>query len=134
MMLNMPGMQNVPIGDLEIGDNKVPCNCSMIKVKSQIFAVLEENILLQELATLTDFDYLTPKADLDYTWEDLMFQKLFYSTAVCIDQSGLQFRLRRFARKALVVETEEETGDKHVVCRWVISLSNSAATFCLHYF
>ena len=33
MMLNMPGMQNVPLGDLEIVDNKVPCNCSMIKVR-----------------------------------------------------------------------------------------------------
>ena len=73
--------------------------------------------MLQELASLTDFDYLKPSADLDYTWADLMFQKLFYSTAVCTDQSGLQFRLRRFARKVLMVETEEETGDKHVVCR-----------------
>ena len=33
LLLNMPGTQNVPIGDLEIGDNEVPCNCSMIKVK-----------------------------------------------------------------------------------------------------
>ena len=79
--------------------------------------------MLQELATLTDFDYLTPAADLDYTWEDVMFQKLFFSTAVCTDQSGLQFRLRRFARKVLVVETEEETGEKHVVCRWVNSVT-----------
>ena len=78
---------------------------------------------LQELATLTDFDYLKPEADLDFPLEDLMFQKLFYSTAVCTDQSGLQFRLRRFARKVLVVETEEETGDKHVVCRWVNSVT-----------
>ena len=36
MMLNMPGMQNVPIGDLEIGENKVPCNCSMIKVSKRL--------------------------------------------------------------------------------------------------
>ena len=80
--------------------------------------------MLQELATLTDFDYLKPEADLDYTWEEFQkFQKLFYTTAVCNDQSGLQFRLRRFARKALVVETEEETGDKHVVCRWVNSVT-----------
>ena len=88
--------------------------------------------MLQELATLTDFDYLKPEADLDYTWADLMFQKLFYSTAVCTDQTGLQFRLRRFARKVLVVEAEEESGDKHVVCRWVNSVPNSSATFCLH--
>ena len=79
--------------------------------------------MLQELASLTDFDYLKPSADLDYTWADLMFQKLFYSTAVCTDQSGLQFRLRRFARKALVVEREEETGEKHVVCRWDSSVT-----------
>ena len=79
-----------------------------------------ENVFLQALATLTDFDYLKTSAYVDFTWEDVMFQKLFYSTAVCTDQSGLQFRLRRFARKVLAVETEEESGEKHVVCRWVL--------------
>ena len=31
-ILHMPGARNVPIGDFKIGENKVPCNCSLIKV------------------------------------------------------------------------------------------------------
>lgn len=31
-ILHMPGAKNVPIGDLKIGENKIPCNCSLVKV------------------------------------------------------------------------------------------------------
>ena len=31
-ILNMPGTQNVPLGDFNIENNKVPCDCSLIKV------------------------------------------------------------------------------------------------------
>ena len=33
LVLNMPGTRNVPLGDFKIGNNIVPCNCSLIKVR-----------------------------------------------------------------------------------------------------
>ena len=35
-ILNMPGTQNVPLGDFNIENNKVPCDCSLIKVLTEI--------------------------------------------------------------------------------------------------
>ena len=33
LVLNMPGTRNVPLGDFQIENNIVPCNCSLIKVR-----------------------------------------------------------------------------------------------------
>ena len=33
-ILNMPGTKNVPLGDFTIENNRVPCDCSLIKVTS----------------------------------------------------------------------------------------------------
>ena len=71
----------------------------------------------QDLASRTDYDHLVPAVELDQTGSDRMFQKLFYSSGVCSDQAGLEFRLRARARQLLRVETDQETGEKVVRCR-----------------
>ena len=35
-ILTMPGTRNLPLGDLSIESNKVPCNCSLIRVREEL--------------------------------------------------------------------------------------------------
>ena len=35
-ILTMPGTRNLPLGDLSIESNKVPCNCSLIRVREDL--------------------------------------------------------------------------------------------------
>ena len=46
LLLNMPGTQNVPIGDIEIADNNIPCDCDMVKVRGNLQGVMILNNLL----------------------------------------------------------------------------------------
>ena len=55
--------------------------------------------------------------ELDQTGSDRIFQKLFYSSGVCSDPAGLEFRLRARARQVLRVEMDQETGERVVRCR-----------------
>ena len=36
-ILTMPGTRNLPLGDLSIESNKVPCNCSLIRVREDLY-------------------------------------------------------------------------------------------------
>ena len=47
---------------------------------------------------------------------DEMFQKLFYSTSVCFDSSGLEWKLKRYAREKLELVKEENTGSLVLSC------------------
>lgn len=89
-VLNMPGTNNVPLGQMEIGDNSVPCECQMIK----------------DLASIADFEHLELSREIhESRFGDLMFKKIFYSSSVCYDSFGKEWRLKRFARDNLEVVT-----------------------------
>ena len=47
---------------------------------------------------------------------DEMFQKLFYSTSVCFDSSGLEWKLKRYAREKLELVKDENTGSLVLSC------------------
>jgi len=91
-VLNMPGTNNVPLGQMEIRDNSVPCECQLIK----------------DLASIADFEHLELTKEIvfhDSRYGDLMFKKLFYSSSVCYDSFGKEWRLKRFSRENLEVVT-----------------------------
>merc|ERR1712013_42516 len=90
-VLNLPGAQNVPLGSLTIGANKVPCDCMAI----------------QELAVLADFDHLQDNEMQHEEFGDLVFKKEFYSRALCVGENEEEMRLKKFARSWLeITETE----------------------------
>ena len=80
-VLDLPGAQNVPLGSLTIGANKVPCDCLDIKViVLLILHITHISILqLQELAVLADFDHLQDNEMQHVELGDLIFKKEFYS-------------------------------------------------------
>ena len=67
---------------------------------------------------MADFDDLDVESEerVDIYWGDLMFQKLFYSTSVCFDSSGLEWKLKRFARDHLSIIEIAQTGKFIVSC------------------
>ena len=64
---------------------------------------------------MIDFDYLTPSMSSEHPWSDMTFPRLFYSSGVCRDQAGLEYRLRARARQMLDVMTDGDT--QTVICR-----------------
>merc|ERR1712013_233878 len=92
-VLDLPGAQNVPLGSLTIGANKVPCDC----------------ITIQELAVLADFDHLQDNEMQHEEFGDLVFKKEFYSRALCVGENEEEMRLKKFARSWLEIT---ETGDE----------------------
>jgi len=92
-VLDLPGAQNVPLGSLTIGANKVPCDCMAI----------------QELAVLADFDHLQDNEMQHEEFGDLVFKKEFYSRALCVGENEEEMRLKKFARSWLEIT---ETGDE----------------------
>jgi len=101
-ILNMPGTKNVPLGDFTIENNRVPCDCSLIK----------------DLAVVSDFEDVDVDSEerVDIYWGDAMFKKLFYSTSVCYDSEGLEWKLKRFARDHLDIIEIAQTGKSIVSC------------------
>merc|ERR1711971_800647 len=99
LVLNMPGTRNVPLGDFKIGNNIVPCNCSLIK----------------DLASVSYFPSEAEEG-IDSHRGDEMFKKLFYSTSVCFDSSGLEWKLKRYAREKLELVKNENTGSLNLSC------------------
>merc|ERR1719206_1293417 len=90
-VLDLPGAQNVPLGSLTIGANKVPCDCMAI----------------QELAVLADFDNLQDNEMQHEEFGDLVFKKEFYSKAMCVGENEEEMRLKKFARSWLeITETD----------------------------
>jgi len=92
-VLDLPGGQNVPLGSLTIGGNKVPCDCRSI----------------QELAVMADFDHLQDNEGAHLEFGDLVFKKEFYSSALCVGENKEEMRLKKFARSWLEIT---ETGDE----------------------
>ena len=46
----------------------------------------------------------------------IMFKKLFYSTGVCFDSAGREWRLKRFARENLDLVESDDTGEISLAC------------------
>ena len=79
-------------------------------------AYLYNSLLLKDLAQLSDFADLEAENLIDGSSDDRMFRKLFYATSVCFDNSGLEWRLKRFARSKLNIIEDEERSHKMLSC------------------
>ena len=110
-VLDLPGAQNVPLGSLTIGANKVPCDCLAIQVIVLLILHItcSSSIQLQELAVLADFDHLQDNKMKHVELGDLVFKKEFYSRALCVGENEEEMRLKKFARNWLEIT---ETGDE----------------------
>ena len=110
-VLDLPGAQNVPLGSLTIGANKVPCDCMAIQVIILLILHIAYSSIvpLQELAVLADFDHLQDNEMQHEEFGDLVFKKEFYSRALCVGENEEEMRLKKFARSWLEIT---ETGDE----------------------
>ena len=110
-VLDLPGAQNVPLGSLTIGANKVPCDCMAIQVIILLILHITNSSIvpLQELAVLADFDHLQDNEMQHEEFGDLVFKKEFYSRALCVGENEEEMRLKKFARSWLEIT---ETGDE----------------------
>lgn len=72
--------------------------------------------MLKDLAQLADYADLDLENLIDEPSDDKMFSKLFYATSVCFDNSGLEWRLKRFARLSLNIIEDEERNHKILSC------------------
>jgi len=71
--------------------------------------------LAQDLASVSYFP-AGAEEGIDGHRGDEMFQKLFYSTSVCFDSSGLEWKLKRYAREKLDLVKDEDTGSLVLSC------------------
>ena len=93
-MLLFPGANNVPLGSLEIRGNKVRCDCEALK----------------NFTALVDYDHIFPREH-GMDLGALLFQKEFYDTGFCIDQTGVTHDLKAFARGWSRVVKDKSSGE-----------------------
>ena len=79
------------------------------------FLLQSMTLLAQDLASVSYFPSEAEEG-IDGHRGDEMFQKLFYSTSVCFDSSGLEWKLKRYAREKLDLVKDEDTGSLVLSC------------------